>query len=306
MSDDTKSSQPNPVMLVDQQTVDFLKTAAQWSWVSVDGTAMSSMALISAYVKKKSSGIKYTVTKADEQTGFVTGAEIMTMFGSLKDNRICTVVIVNTLNSSLTLTGNTYHDGDHHGIQTLHPATAETAGKGGKLSYRSPNVIPGKTSIDGDEPRFGVGIYRFEKDLSAGIGFYGTSGALQFRAKDEGLADGIAIGFNVGQGSDDTLAVTTKPSSFGRLSTFYDQQIDDVKTPMLGASGKGKANIVASLGAVDLNGSDSDRKHNAVVTAFVSYEDNSEFLEPVLKNVAEGAAELLGDFIQSFKSKSGK
>lgn len=203
MGDSTKDSKPVPVMMIDQSMVDYMMTAAKNGVVTVEGVTYSSAAFLSTQAPK--------VKQPD----------------TISLNRVCTIIIVNTLEDKLVLAENSFKDGQHWGKQTLHPAQGNLVKDGNYNGYSNPNEIPGKTTTDGDV-LFGLGIYRFQKNFNVlGLGFYGAAGALSFRTPQLDLNDDLAIAFCVGEKDPTAVGVTVQPKHFGGIEKYYNKSIDD-------------------------------------------------------------------------------
>lgn len=134
-------------------------------------------------------------------------------------NRACTIVIANALGGKLTKSE--IHQ--NCGVQTGQPVFSETNDETGVTLSTNPDVIPG---FNASIPGFlmaGVGMYRFEKDLSLVIGFYGTGGAISFTADTPKFPQKIAIAWLVPETGDPHFAVTGNLSQYGSLQAFYDK-----------------------------------------------------------------------------------
>lgn len=134
-------------------------------------------------------------------------------------NRACTIIIANGLMGNLKKS-EIYQD---CGVQTGQPVFSETDPESGVVQSTSADVIPG---VNYDNPDFilaGVGMYRFEKDRSLLIGFYGTGGAISFTTDDPRYNQKIAIAWLVPETGKPAVAVTGDLSKYQSLQAFYDQ-----------------------------------------------------------------------------------
>ena len=279
-TDNTATSKPNPILMVGEGTLNLLKQAAFTGKVFADGTYFSSMALLANYVKKSGTDVKMALDFKGGPVGTaMTAVEAwLDVTGALSDNRICTVVIINTLDSSVNLSKNTYAAGLHTGFQAYHPAKATFTADGKRVTYDEPNIIPGKTVVGAEAAVYGVGIYRFEKSSNAlMIGVHGTGGALQFSAPDADLSDDINIAFEVGFSSDNIVSVSKNPRNFDNLDDFYTKKIQGGGGQ--GGSDTGKANIIATIMPYDVDSADPHAHHNGVATILISKQDYSKRLK---------------------------
>lgn len=135
-------------------------------------------------------------------------------------NRACTIVIANGLMGNLKKS-EMYED---CGVQTGRPVYSETDPESGVVQSTKADVIPG-VSIDIPEfPMGGVGMYRFEKDRSLLIGFYGTGGAISFTTDDPKYNQKkIAVAWLVPETGKPAFAVTGDLSQYQSLQAFYDK-----------------------------------------------------------------------------------
>lgn len=134
-------------------------------------------------------------------------------------NRACTIVIANGLLGNLTKS-EIYQN---CGIQTGRPVYSETDPESGVVQSTKADVIPGVNTDIPDFPMGGVGMYRFEKDRSLFIGFYGTGGAISFTSDDPKIKKKIAIAWLVPEIGRPAFAVTGDLSQFQSLKAFYDK-----------------------------------------------------------------------------------
>jgi hypothetical protein len=135
-------------------------------------------------------------------------------------NRACTIVIANGLMGNLKKS-EIYQD---CGVQTGRPVYSETDPESGVVQSTNADVIPG---INVDMPEFpmaGIGMYRFEKDRSLVIGFYGTGGAISFTNDDPKYNQKkIAVAWLVPETGKPAFAVTGDLSKYQSLKAFYDK-----------------------------------------------------------------------------------
>lgn len=135
-------------------------------------------------------------------------------------NRACTIVIANGLMGNLTKS-EIYQD---CGIQTGKTVYSETDPETGVVQSRKADVIPGVNADVPEFPMAGVGMYRFEKDRSLLIGFYGTGGAISFSTDDPKYSSKkIAIAWLVPETGKPAFAVTGDLSKYQSLQAFYDK-----------------------------------------------------------------------------------
>ena len=272
MSNDTADSQPNPSLMYDVMTSFMFADAAGYGFCESGGQKYSAGQFITS-----SAGKAKNLDGVIGQAGMMgAGFGLGSILGT---KRVCTMIVLNQTHSALKLNGNTFNDGTHHGVQTLHPAKAKTDTHG-NISYSDPNIIPGPIMAPNREfwkDLVGVGVYRFEKDLSVmGLGVYGVSGALSFHSESDHLPDDIAVAFNVGQGSANTVAITCAPSSNGGIEGMK-TYIDSLDGPVLKANDRDLRNganvmVAASLYPWDANKStDSDARHNSVLMVKIAH-----------------------------------
>jgi hypothetical protein len=159
---------------------------------------------------------------------FVWAAAIATAFGapSLTDPRVCTLVILNGLNGTLSRDDEMFDCGS----ETHYPAIVDPSGKSGATN---PHEIAGQTKVDfgsGPETLYGLSFYRFENKRVLGIGFYGTGGAIAFKSSDPRTKGKVmAISWLVPESGDRGCCVTSDLSKWASLSDFYYKTADTRK-----------------------------------------------------------------------------
>lgn len=222
-----------PITGVFEKIVD----AAKYSVCEVDGVQMSSYRFMEDMANNPD---KYTAEwKQALMVGgmgavgaTVGGAAVMLAGGPITliagmiaapffgGNRACTLVIANGLMGNLTKS-EIYQD---CGIQTGKTVYSETDPETGVVQSRKADVIPG-VNIDMPEfPMAGIGMYRFEKDRSLLIGFYGTGGAISFTTDDPKYNQmKIAVAWLVPETGRPAFAVTGDLSKYQSLKAFYDK-----------------------------------------------------------------------------------
>lgn len=143
-------------------------------------------------------------------------------------NRVCTMLIANATMGDLV------KDGLHidAGVQTGRPVIEQEDWDTGRVTATKPDTIPGIQNIKGDE-EFGIpdmilgglGMYRFEKDLSMVIGFYGTGGAIVFRSTDPAMRNKrFAVSWLVPETGKAGFGVTADlDGDYASLEDFYDK-----------------------------------------------------------------------------------
>lgn len=181
----------------------------------------------------------------------VIGLGIGSVF--LGKNRSCTLLVANST------IGELIQEALHIdvGVQTGRPVIEEADMDTGRKIATKPNTIPGVRTIEGD-PEFdipdmmlgGLGLYRFEKDLSLWIGFYGTGGAIAFRGTDSYLKEKrFAVAWLVPETGRPAFAVTADLyGEYESLKEFYDQTAGARKSINM-ATGKARGATVATINA---------------------------------------------------------
>lgn len=168
----------------------------------------------------------------------------------LGKNRVCSILVANATYGDLI------KEAIHidSGIQTGRPVIEEEDPDTGRVSSTKPDTIPGVEYIEGapeyDIPSMelgGLGMYRFEKDLSLFVGFYGTAGAISFYSKDPKLkGNRIAVGWDIREFGDKNY-VSVSADLYGEyksLEDFFDKTIGKEKSN-LKSSGKHKGKTVS-------------------------------------------------------------
>lgn len=280
--------------IADFETVDLppeyydqIKTAARSGYARFDGERMSSSGMLEALAKdpKKHSEKWKRVLLAQGvglagigpafgvlmMTGpaapFVAlGAMIATPF--FGDNRACTIVIGNDTEGDLVF-DEPYID---CGIQVGRPAIVDRNWDTGAVVKTSPNVIPGRKYFDPDSEdmvygakysdarQSGVGAFRFEKNLSKLIGFYGTGGAISFRSTASDVSKTFALAWLVPERGKNYFAVTGDLGYYKSLKRFYEKTVESDRSIKKSTRGSGKGKIYAKMvqrGYPD-NGDDHD------------------------------------------------
>lgn len=275
MSDDgTADKKPTPTMQPMQEIADLVMECAKNGMVSLDKIVYSSITLIESKAKSDPTSLyrmampiaMRAVGAGNNPIAPVFSALLNTGLGS---NRVCTMVVLNMLDEEIKLSGNTVNGGKHDGIQTLYPA--ELLSDPGKKpeKWANADVIPGAKTTAGIKT-YGMGVYRFEKDLSfLGLGVYGTSGVLSFKA--DSLSDEIAIGWCVPQSGKFRCAATTQQSKHGGAAAFYDKWIEPERDCTRDSSNAKGVALHASMqtwGAVYTG--DDDENNNQVLTVAIT------------------------------------
>lgn len=135
-------------------------------------------------------------------------------------NRACTIIIANGLMGNLKKS-EIYQD---CGVQTGRPVYSETDPESGVVQSTNADVVPGVNADIPEFPMAGVGMYRFEKDRSLVIGFYGTGGAISFTTDDPMYSNKkIAVAWLVPETGKPAFAVTGDLSTYQSLQAFYDK-----------------------------------------------------------------------------------
>ncbi|MEM0899153.1 MAG: hypothetical protein AAGI92_04290 [Pseudomonadota bacterium] len=146
----------------------------------------------------------------------------------LAKNRVCTLLVANATKGDL-IKDEIYI---YAGVQTGRPVIEEVNEDTGRTTATSPDTIPGIEAFDA-EPQFdlpamtlgGLGLYRFEKDLSLVIGFYGTAGAISFISSDpKTRGKKYALAWLVPESGNPAYAVTGDlDGKYDSLEAFYRQ-----------------------------------------------------------------------------------
>lgn len=180
-------------------------------------------------------------------------------FGS---NRSATIIICNGTDGDMTLSGDAYQD---CGVQTGKAAYTEVDPVTGSTLSTKPDTIPGVVNQIPNLRQRGIGIYRFEKNLDMGIGFYGTGGAISFDFTDPKIGQRVAISWLVPQTGDLGLGVTANLDHYSSLEDFYNK-----------TAGARHINLTANEGGVDIKASvfpllfpDDSDPHASVFTIVV-------------------------------------
>lgn len=270
MSDDTTEKKPTPVLTPFKEIADLVAKCAKSGIVSMDGRVYSSITLLESKASEIPEGVDPDIATNLAKKGQLSehGGMGVMLAGSLGSNRVCTMVVLNMLDEEIKLSGNTVNGGKHDGIQTLYPA--ELASEPGKKpeKFQNPDIIPGHKKTSGIET-YGIGIYRFEKDLSfLGFGVYGTSGVLSFKA--DSLSDDIAVGWCVPQNGETRCAVSTRPARWNGLAGFYNKFIDpDVSRILDNSSNTGVQVHVSTQTWFGIYTKASGENYNQVLTVVI-------------------------------------
>lgn len=279
MSDDgTTEKKPTPVMVPIQEIADLIVECAKSGFVNLDGILYSSITLIESRAKTNPTSLYRKSTderqsKSDEGVFEVIFPLIGLMDGlsnsALGNNKVCTMVVLNMLDVDLQLNGNTVNGGEHYGIQTLYPA--ELSSEPGVIPeiWINEDTLPKAKTISG-ETTYGMGVYRFEKNLDfLGFGVHGTSGVISF--KGDGLSDDVAAGWLVPYTGDKSrCAVSASPSKWGGLASFYDRWIDPDKERLTDSSSNSEIEVIASMQTWGgMYTGDDDELSNMVMTVVI-------------------------------------
>ncbi|MEM0899152.1 MAG: hypothetical protein AAGI92_04285 [Pseudomonadota bacterium] len=153
----------------------------------------------------------------------------------LGKNRVCTLLVANGTEGELVKDG-LYID---RGVQTGRPVVEEINEDTGRATATSPDTIPGLEFLEGwpeeDIPDMwlgGLGLYRFEKDLSLVIGWHGTCGAIGFRSSDPNTKNKrFAVSWLVPETGKPAFAVTADlDGKYDSLEDFYDKTAGERKS----------------------------------------------------------------------------
>ena len=141
--------------------------------------------------------------------------------------RTCRVIVVNDTDEDLSppdmskvagmdATGVAWLD---CGVVRTVPAVATSTG-----GWTALGTIPKRRVMRNGSRAAGVGCYVFQKNLTAGIGLYGTGGVLPYTSPSMG-AD-AAVGWLVPQKGSSSTAVTLDLNGDGGAATLYDKYVD--------------------------------------------------------------------------------
>jgi hypothetical protein len=109
------------------------------------------------------------------------------------------------------------------GVQTARPSYAAVDPDTGNTLSSSPDTIPGLTTQIPGLVQLGIGMYRFEKNLDMGIGFYGTGGAISFTCSDPDIRHTMALSWLVPETGNLGIGVTDNINKYKTLEDFYNQ-----------------------------------------------------------------------------------
>ncbi len=161
-------------------------------------------------------------------------------------NRMSTIIVCNKTEGTMTL-HETFQD---CGVQTAKPVYSEIdPGTGSTISSQA-DTIPGLVQIIPGLRQAGVGLWRFEKNLDWGLGFYGTGGAISWTFTSAYIKTTMAFAWLVPESGDLGCFATTDLSKYASLSDFYYKTAD--KRGANANRGEGapqEPRIVFSLGA---------------------------------------------------------
>lgn len=194
----------------------------------------------------------------------------------LGKNRVCTLLIANDTTGDLVKEGLFIQ----HGIQSGRPVIMEYNEDTGRSSAMSPDTIPGMEFLEGfpeegipDMWLGGLGMYRFEKDLSLVIGWYGTAGAISFRSSDpktKGLV--YAISWLVPETGKPAFAVTADLNGkYDSLEDFYEKTAGERKSDNLDTGkhrGKRTTRIRGSM--IHRDYPDTENENDLLLTAHIT------------------------------------
>jgi hypothetical protein len=134
-------------------------------------------------------------------------------------NRIATLVVCNPTQGDMKMS-EIFQD---CGVQTGRPVYADVDLDTGSTRSTKPDLIPGMTQIVPGLVQGGVGMYRFEKDLDLGLGFYGTGGAVSWTFTDPVMTTTMALAWLVPETGDPGLGVTADLGKYSSLEDFYNK-----------------------------------------------------------------------------------
>ena len=135
-------------------------------------------------------------------------------FGS---GRVATLVVCNATEGDMKM-AEIYQE---CGVQTARPVYADVDIDTGSTIATKPDTIPGMTQIVPGLLQAGVAMYRFEKNLDMGIGFYGTGGAISWTFTDPKVSTTMALAWLVPQSGSPGLGVTANLAKYASLEDFY-------------------------------------------------------------------------------------
>lgn len=138
------------------------------------------------------------------------------LFGA---NRLATLVVCNATQGDMKM-AEIYQD---CGVQTGRPVYADVDVDTGSTRSTTPDSIPGYTMIVPGLLQAGVGMYRFEKNLDMGIGFYGTGGAISWTLSDPRATTTMAFAWLVPETGKPGMAVTADLGKYASLQDFYEK-----------------------------------------------------------------------------------
>lgn len=153
-------------------------------------------------------------------------------------NRMATLIVCNATQGDIKMS-EVYQD---CGVQTARPVYSDTDIDTGSVRATKPDVIPGITQLVPGLLQGGIGMYRFEKNLDMGIGFYGTGGAISWTCSDPDVHTTMAFSWLVPETGDMGMSVTADLSKYSSLQDFYEKTAGARKTDRIsranGAPGK--------------------------------------------------------------------
>ena len=266
MSDDSENV-GIPVALVDADTFNDLYQISLWGHVDKDGETLNGFSYV-WQIDQANDGARAMrdlmfSTIRDDVTPLAPWLEMLP-FLSHADDRMCMIVIANGLAKPLKLSGDPFIARGH---QVGHPDTQVPRAKGG-IDHSDPDIIPGRASF-GTANHYGVGVYRFAKLFVAGIGFYGTEGAITLTTDDPAAPKPICIAWRVDQFTNVSCAATMDVTQYGTGEDFYNATVAQNK----GTFGEGLYQAKINCTIAPLTAKGKTFPHLQVVTAVIQPSD---------------------------------
>ena len=176
-------------------------------------------------------------------------------------NRIATLIVCNGTGGDMVLK-DIYQD---CGVQTARPVYSERNPTTDSVIATKPNTIPGRVELLPGLKQAGIGIYRFEKNLDWGLGFYGTGGAISWSFGDAKIGTTMAAAWLTPEKGDLGWAVTADLSQYSSLQDFYEKTADTGAKRRLASDGKTGGPSIR-IGPSPRNRPDDDNWNDAVYT----------------------------------------
>lgn len=159
-------------------------------------------------------------------------------------NRLATLIVCNNTVGDMKM-AEIYQD---CGVQTGRPVFADVDIETGSTRSTNPDLIPGKAQIVPGLVQGGVGMYRFEKNLDMGIGFYGTGGAISWTFTDPTVSTTMAFSWLVPETGDPGYGVTADLNKYASLQDFYEKTAGARERETYDSARSGRKRLTINVG----------------------------------------------------------